>query len=153
MRGAGNKEVAKIDLYGRHRWPDAGFSKLLSGSLSVLTASFFIGFRHHLQQLDESWHNSHMLIHFGVVIPLSHSEVCHAASPWSEKKPATPTNTTPSQVYPLEPRIALDHKALAKIGSDGFRYFGPMDIRRPRAPSKKRPEGSGILWRPILVDS
>ncbi|CAJ1405443.1 unnamed protein product, partial [Effrenium voratum] len=33
------------------------------------------------------------------------------------------------QVYPLEPRIALDHKALAKIGSDGFRYFGPMDIR------------------------
>lgn len=31
--------------------------------------------------------------------------------------------------YPMEPRVAFDHRALTKMASDGFRYFGPMEIQ------------------------
>eukprot|EP00434_Breviolum_minutum_P021170 symbB.v1.2.018677.t1/scaffold1410.1/size216244/3 len=30
--------------------------------------------------------------------------------------------------HTMEPRVAFDHRALVKMASDGFRYFGPMDI-------------------------
>ena len=34
-----------------------------------------------------------------------------------------------TMTYPLEPRVAFDHRALTKMASDGFRYFAPMDIK------------------------
>ena len=33
-----------------------------------------------------------------------------------------------SMVHPVEPRVAFDHRALVKMASDGFRYFGPMEV-------------------------
>jgi len=34
-----------------------------------------------------------------------------------------------SQTYPIEPRVAFDQQALTLFASNGFRYFGPMDIK------------------------
>ncbi|CAK9071094.1 Hypothetical protein (Fragment) [Durusdinium trenchii] len=45
-------------------------------------------------------------------------------------KAARATGVDPiTVVHPLEPRVAFDHRALVNMASDGFRYFGPMEVK------------------------